>query len=60
MTPIENLLTETDSPYQYTDKMFNKPYFVEFAIKKIAEIKKIEEELVTQVIHKNFKKHFKT
>ena len=58
ITPIENLLTETDSPYQYTNNEFNKPYFVEHSIKMISAIKKIDFGKVSQIIFKNYKKIF--
>src|SRR3989338_2639153 len=54
----ENLLTETDSPYQYTNNEFNKPSFVSFSIQMIAKIKNITETDAKNKIFQNFKRIF--
>ncbi len=54
LVPLENLLTETDSPYLSPVKgEINYPWNVEISIKEIAKIKKIEEEKVAEKIFKN-------
>ena len=58
ITPEENLLTETDSPYQYTNNEFNKPSFVSFSIQMIAKIKNITETDAKNKIFQNFKRIF--
>ncbi len=57
--PITQLLTETDSPFlsPYKEKK-NEPSFIVETIKKISEIKKIEEKEVEDRIYSNFKKIF--
>jgi len=54
--PLSKILTETDSPYlsPYPDKI-NTPKNVKITIKKIAEIKGIDEEKVETEIFNNFK-----
>ena len=58
-TPMSQLLTETDSPYlsPYPEKR-NEPSFVVETIKKISEIKKLDEEEVKKLIYMNFQKIF--
>ena len=56
--PIDNLLTETDSPYQYTNNEFNKPYFVEYSLKMISQIKNIDFDTTSKIIFTNYKKIF--
>lgn len=58
-TPTSQLLTETDSPYlsPYKDKR-NEPSFVVETIKKISEIKKLDEEETKKLIYMNFQKFF--
>ncbi|MGB9936842.1 MAG: TatD family hydrolase [Methanobacterium sp.] len=56
-TPLENILTETDSPYLSPFKgQKNEPAFVEETIKKIAEIKSISPLNVDKKTEKNAKK----
>lgn len=58
-TPIENILTETDSPYLSPFKgQKNEPVFVEETIKKIAEIKLMDFEKIDRITEKNVKKIF--
>lgn len=57
--PLSQLLTETDSPYLSPDSNnINDPSNVIFAVKKIAEIKKMEEEEVANIIYNNYQKLF--
>src|SRR3989344_1520422 len=58
-TPMSQLLTETDSPYlsPYPEKR-NEPSFVVETIKKISEIKKLDEEEAKKLIYMNFQKNF--
>ncbi len=58
--PLSRLLTETDSPYlsPYKDKRRNEPSFVKESIKKIAEIKEVEEEVVADKIFENYQRVF--
>ena len=58
-TPMSQLLTETDSPYlsPYPEKR-NEPSFVVETIKKISEIKKLDEEEAKKLIYMNFQKIF--
>jgi TatD DNase family protein len=58
--PLENILTETDSPYLSPERgNRNNPFNVEEAIEKIAEIKQIDFETVNKVTEENAKKVFK-
>src|SRR3989338_2481386 len=58
-TPMSQLLTETDSPYLSTFiEKRNEPSFVVETIKKISEIKKLNEEEVKKLIFMNFQKIF--
>jgi len=56
---IGQLLTETDAPWQgpFSDRK-NEPAFVIEAVKKIAEIKSLSEEVVAERIWENYKKVF--
>jgi TatD DNase family protein len=57
--PLKQILTETDSPFlsPFIGKR-NEPIFIKESIKKIAEIKKIEEEEVERIIFMNYRKLF--
>jgi len=58
--PIENLLTETDSPYVSPEPFrgkINEPKNVKIILEKIAEIKKIEKEKLKEVIFFNSLKY---
>ncbi|MGL6298064.1 MAG: TatD family hydrolase [Methanobacteriaceae archaeon] len=57
--PIENILTETDSPYLSPFKGRNQPDYVAEAIKKIAEIKGEDFSKIDELTEKNAKKVFK-
>lgn len=61
-TPIEMIMTETDSPYvspkPYRGKR-NEPVYVQEITKKIAEIKGLDPEIVAQIIIANAKRVFK-
>lgn len=58
---LENLLVETDSPY-LTPEPFrgkvNEPGYVEFVIKKIAEIKNVSEQSVCKITLENARQLF--
>jgi len=58
--PMEQLLTETDSPYlsPYPDTKRNEPRFIVEALKKIAEIKKLNVEEVSKMIYMNYQRIF--
>lgn len=57
--PLAGLLTETDTPYLSPDsKTINDPSNVKFAIKKIAEIKKMDEKEVSNIIYNNYQRLF--
>lgn len=57
--PLENVLTETDSPYLSPFKgQKNEPAFVEETVKKIAEIKSLPPLKVDKITEKNAKKVF--
>ncbi|KYK27075.1 hypothetical protein AYK26_00040 [Euryarchaeota archaeon SM23-78] len=58
--PMNQLLTETDAPYQspYPDIRRNEPRFIIEALKKIAEIKKLDIEEVANMIYKNYQAMF--
>ncbi|MCD6463944.1 TatD family hydrolase, partial [Candidatus Woesearchaeota archaeon] len=60
MIPLQQLLTETDSPYLAPDKSmpFNEPRNVLITIQKIAEIKKLQPEQVAEQVFKNYKALF--
>lgn len=57
--PLSQILTETDAPYlsPYKDKI-NEPAFVHETIKRIAEIKQIEEKEAENIIYMNYMKLF--
>lgn len=58
-TPLENILTETDSPYLSPFKgQKNEPAFVEETIKKISEIKSLSISKVDKKTEENAKKVF--
>ncbi len=59
ITPIPQLLTETDSPWlgPIKDKE-SEPAFVAMTIKKIAQIKKLDEKEAALLIFKNYKELF--
>ena len=58
--PMNQLLTETDCPYMspYPDIKRNEPKFIVEALKKIAEIKKLDVEEVSKMIYMNYQKMF--
>ncbi len=58
--PLENLLTETDSPYlsPFPDKKRNEPANVIYAVKEIAKIKELPEDEVANVTTNNAIKIF--
>tara|TARA_B110000438_G_scaffold48718_1_gene49126 strand:- start:516 stop:1289 length:774 start_codon:yes stop_codon:yes gene_type:complete len=59
--PLENLLVETDSPYlapvPFRGKS-NEPSFIIHTVKKLAEIKKVSNDLVAKTTTTNFKNLF--
>jgi TatD DNase family protein len=58
-TPLENILTETDSPYLSPFKgQKNEPSFVEETVKKVAEIKSMSISKVDKKTEKNARKVF--
>jgi TatD DNase family protein len=58
--PLSGLLTETDTPMLGPDpKTLNDPSNVKYAIKKIAEIKKMDEIEVANIIYNNYQRLFK-
>ncbi|GIU70209.1 MAG: TatD family hydrolase [Candidatus Woesearchaeota archaeon] len=57
--PLSQLLTETDSPYLSPEpKNVNDPSNVIISIKKIAQIKDMDEKEVTNIIFNNYQKLF--
>lgn len=59
MIPLQQLLTETDSPFLSPyPGMRNEPAFITESIKKIANIKKIEQEEVANIIFSNYQRLF--
>lgn len=59
--PIEHLLIETDAPYLTPEPFrgkINRPYYVEYTAKKIAEIKGIPYKEVAEITCSNAKKFF--
>ena len=57
--PIDRLLTETDSPYLHYERgERNEPKYIRETIKKIAEIKKMDENEVANILFFNYKKLF--
>ena len=58
--PLSGLLTETDTPMLGPDpKELNNPSNVRYAIKKIAEIKKMDETEVMNIVYNNYQRLFK-
>ena len=57
--PLRQIFTETDTPYlsPFKDKM-NEPAYISEAVKKMAEIKKMTEEDLSNQIYMNFQKVF--
>lgn len=59
MTPIENLLCETDSPYLHPDRMYpNEPANVVASYEMIAKIKKLKLKDVEKRVEDNYRKLF--
>lgn len=59
MTPIEQLLCETDTPYLHPDRLFpNEPANVVVSYEMIAKIKKLKLEDVEKQLEANFKRLF--
>jgi TatD DNase family protein len=59
MAPLQQILTETDSPYlSPPPKQRNEPAFVAYTITKIADIKKLTEQEVKNIIFMNYQKLF--
>ena len=60
MAPIEQIFTETDAPYMspYPDIKRNEPMFIIEGLKKIAEIKKLDVEEVSNMIYMNYQRMF--
>ena len=59
LAPFSQLLTETDSPYlSPPNEQRNEPSFVKFTVKKIAEIKKVDEHEAENIIFMNYQKLF--
>lgn len=60
-TPLDMIMSETDSPYitpvPYRGKR-NEPVYVQEVVKKIAEIKGLDEEMVAQTLFNNAKRVF--
>jgi TatD DNase family protein len=57
--PLNQLFTETDSPYlSPLPGKINRPDNVRLTIKKIAEIKKMTEEEVANIVYNNYQKMF--
>ncbi len=58
-TPLDKLFTETDAPFlsPFPGKK-NQPNYVKVTIKKIAEIKKMNEEEVSNIIYNNYQRLF--
>lgn len=57
-TPIERILTETDSPWLGLEGRRNDPLSVKIVVEKIAEIKKLSFEEVDRITTENAKKFF--
>lgn len=55
-TPVEKILSETDSPYlspePYRGKR-NEPAYIKFTMKKLAEMKNVEYDLFESTVYKN-------
>ena len=58
-TPMEQLLTETDSPYLSPDPgKINRPDNVKHTIQKIAELKQLTVEETSNIIYSNYQRIF--
>ncbi len=57
--PLNKILTETDAPYLSPRDEPNEPAFIEDSIKKIAELKGLDEKELEKMIFINFKTLFK-
>lgn len=57
--PLENMLTETDSPYLSPFKGRNEPAYVEKVVKTVARVKKLTMDEVDKATDGNAKKVFK-
>jgi TatD DNase family protein len=59
LIPLQQLLTETDSPFLSPyPGMRNEPAFIAESIKKIANLKKIEQEEAANIIFSNYQRLF--
>jgi TatD DNase family protein len=62
IVPLERIFLETDSPYltpePYRGKI-NEPAYIKFVYQKVAEIKNIEIEKISNIIRNNFENFFK-
>lgn len=60
LCPINQLLTETDSPYlsPFPNINRNEPIFIKESLKKIAETKKLSIEKTSDIIYQNYKNLF--
>ena len=59
MAPMSQLFTETDAPYLAPyPNMRNEPAFIVESIKKIATIKKMEQQEVANIIYNNYQRIF--
>ena len=59
MIPLNQIMTETDSPYlSPVPGTENEPANVVLGVRKIAELKKIEEEECAKIIYMNYQKMF--
>jgi TatD DNase family protein len=60
MAPISQLLTETDAPCMspFPEIKRNEPRFVEGTVRKIAEIKKLDTDEVSNLLYQNYQKLF--
>jgi TatD DNase family protein len=58
LTPMSQLLTETDSPYLYPDQFPNEPKNVVQTVEHIARIRKVTPEECTQVLFMNYQRLF--
>ncbi|MBT3416610.1 TatD family hydrolase [Candidatus Woesearchaeota archaeon] len=56
--PLNRLLTETDAPYLSSRDEANEPAFIEDSIKKIAELKQLNEEELEKIIFMNYQNIF--
>jgi TatD DNase family protein len=62
LIPRDRILTETDCPYvapfPHRGKV-NEPSFIPFILKKLAEIRGIEEEVFSEEVIENFRRAFR-